>query len=211
MDNVTIGILSSNQVINDKVYKSVSLDNIKYLYNKCNYISLMVYDNDEYIDNNLLSKCDGFIIPGGYDIYNYHNQVIEYALNNNKPLLGICMGMQAIGLKANNEKDQDLVIVKNHDNTMHNINIRKDSLLYKLYGDNLEVISRHNYILSHIDSPYVVGAVSDDNVIEEIEYIDREHFILGVLFHIEDMDNTSKIYNYFIKECLTRKENYNTK
>ena len=39
----------------------------------------------------------------------------------------------------------------------------------------------------------------------ELEYIDNNNFILGVQFHPEDMNNTEKIYNYFLKEIIKRK------
>lgn len=207
MDNILIGVICSNKVIDGKVFNCVSKNALKFLSNKCNYLIITLYDDNDNIYDNILNLFDGFIIYGGNDIFNYHNQIIDFALNNNKPLMGICMGMQAIGLKANNENDGDLIKVCNHNSTIHNINIIDGSFLYDLYGNNLMVNSRHNYALSHIDSPYLIGATSDDNLIEEIEYIDNEHFILGFLFHIEDMDNSDKIYNCFIKKCFERKKN----
>ncbi len=44
----------------------------------------------------LLDKCDGFLLTGGHRITKNHYKIIEYALKTNKPLLGICNGMQAI-------------------------------------------------------------------------------------------------------------------
>ena len=49
-------------------------------------------------NENLLKQYQGFLIPGGNNIYLYHILTIHYAIKNNKPLLGICLGMQAIGL-----------------------------------------------------------------------------------------------------------------
>ncbi len=40
---------------------------------------------------------DGFLIPGGTKIMPYQLGVIHYAITNNKPLLGICLGSQALG------------------------------------------------------------------------------------------------------------------
>ena len=37
---------------------------------------------------------DGFIMAGGGKIHPYHLQVVEYVIKNNKPFLGICMGMK---------------------------------------------------------------------------------------------------------------------
>ena len=43
-------------------------------------------------------------------------------------------------------------------------------------------------------------------MIEGIEYVDDNHFVLGVQFHPEDLDNTENLYNYFLKEVLKRKK-----
>ena len=53
---------------------------------------------------------------------------------------------------------------------------------------------------------FIVTTTSDDNVIESIEYVDDNHFVIGVQFHPEDLKNTENLYNYFIKEVLKRKK-----
>ena len=199
MDNV-------EQHIDNKSYEAIVRNNLKYLENKCSFIGLIMCDLYSHFDTNILDKCDGIIFQGGTDIYPYHFEILNYCYNNNIPVLGICMGMQIIGLYANKQKEDELVKINNHYNTNHNIYITKDSVLYKLYGDILEVNSRHNYMLSHIKLPFVITSKSDDNVIESIELIDKEHFILGVQFHPEDLNNMDKLYNYFIKECFWRKK-----
>jgi len=208
MDNITIGIVARSDTINDKEVMLITKNNLKYLHNKCNYFGIIPYNNN--LDNTeILSICDGIIIPGGTDIYPYHFQILDYAIKNNIPVLGICMGHQVIGLHSINSTNEDnLIIVDNHNNkdTMHNISIKKGTLLHKLFGDTLSVNSRHSYALKEVKSPFKVSALSEDNIIEGIEYVDDNNFILGVQFHPEDMDNTEKLYNYFIKEILKRKK-----
>ena len=51
-----------------------------------------------YIDDEDLEIYDGFVMIGGGKIHPYHIQVIDYAIRNNKPFLGICMGMQALAI-----------------------------------------------------------------------------------------------------------------
>lgn len=50
---------------------------------------------DEYLYESL-DKCDAILICGGHIIKPYHFKTVEYAIKNNKKLLGICLGMQII-------------------------------------------------------------------------------------------------------------------
>jgi len=201
--NMTIGIVARDY----DSFQSISKNNLKYLHNKCNYIGILNYDNYGLIDTNILDLCDGIIIPGGSDIYPYHFYILDYAYNNNIPVLGICMGEQIIGLYANHEEEKDLIKVENHNdsNMRHWINIKENTILHKIFGDTLEVNSRHLYKLEHINKPFIVSAKAEDDTIEAIEYVDDNHFIIGVQFHPEDLDNTEALYNYFLKEVLIRK------
>lgn len=205
MNNLTIGIVSTRQNINDKEYECVSVNNLRYFNNKCNTIGIMMHDNYNSFDNNVIKCCDGIVFQGGTDIFLYHYKILEYAINNNIPVLGICMGHQIIGLYSNNKGEESLVKVNNHYNRMHKININKDSILYYLFGNEMLVNSRHKFVLEDVSYPFIISAKSDDNYIEAIEYIDDNHFVLGVQFHPEDLDNMDNLYNYFIKECLVRK------
>ena len=40
--------------------------------------------------------CNGFLLCGGHKLWPYHLQVVEHAVQTGKPILGICLGMQAI-------------------------------------------------------------------------------------------------------------------
>ena len=206
MDNITIGIVMNKDEVDNKIFDQINNNNLKYLHNKCNYFGILSYEDT--LDNmEILSICDGIIIPGGTNIYPYHFQILEYAIKNNIPLLGICMGHQIIGLNSINSRNQeDLIMVTNHNNKKHSINIKDNTLLYKLFGNNIVVNSRHNFALSKVDNPFKVTAISEDNIIEAIEYIDDDNFIIGLQFHPEDMDNTENLYNFFIKEILRRKK-----
>ena len=52
-------------------------------------------------DEEVLDRCDGFLLIGGNRITENHYRIIEYAIKKDKPLLGICNGMQAIVMYAN--------------------------------------------------------------------------------------------------------------
>lgn len=208
MNNITIGIIARDEEINNTKMQIVTKNNLKYIHNKCNYIGILNYDNSP-IDTDILNICDGIIIQGGANIYPYHFQIIDYCIKNNIPVLGICMGCQIIGLHSNNNNnDKELIKINNHYNinSKHKINIKEDSILHKIFSNSLEVNTRHLYALKEVKEPFKVTALSEDNIIEGIEYTDNNNIIIGVQFHPEDLDNTENLYNYFIKEILKRKK-----
>lgn len=208
MKNITIGIIAREEKTNDITMQIVTKNNLKYLHNKCNYIGILNYDNS-LIDTDILNMCDGIIFQGGSDIYPYHFQILEYCIKHNIPVLGICMGHQIIGLYSiNSRSEEDLIKVDNHYNKdiLHDIKIAKNSTLHKIFTDRIKVNTRHHYALKEVQEPFKITALSEDNVIEALEYVDDNNFIIGVQFHPEDLDNTENLYNYFIKEILKRKK-----
>jgi|GEM_PF-128308 len=54
--------------------------------------------NDDKLDTEILELCDAFLIQGGNKVHKYIYEIIYYALKNNKPLLGICLGAEAIDI-----------------------------------------------------------------------------------------------------------------
>ena len=208
MRNITIGIIAKDKNIDNQNFQVITKNNLKYLHNKCKYISILNYDNT-LIDTDILNICDGIIFQGGNEIYPYHFQILDYCINNNIPVLGICMGHQIIGLYSiNSQNEDDLIKVKSHNNKelTHKLNTTKDSILNKTLGDSGVVNSRHEYAIKEIKEPFKVTALSEEDIIEGIEYIDDNHFVIGVQFHPEDLKNTENLYNYFIKETLKRKK-----
>ena len=208
MRNITIGIVSKDKNIEGANYQVVSKNNLKHIHNKCNYIGILNYNNS-LIDTDVLNNCDGIIFQGGSDIYPYHFQILDYAIKNNIPVLGICMGHQIIGLYSiNSQNEEELIKVDNHNNKdlKHKITTTKDSILNKTLGDNPLVNSRHEYALKEVKLPFKVTALSEEGIIEGIEYVDNNHFVIGVQFHPEDLKNTENFYNFFLKEVLKRKK-----
>ncbi len=208
MKNIVVGVIARDDIIKDTKVQIITKNNLKYLNNKCEFIGILNYDNG-LINTNILSICDGIIFQGGSDIHPYHFQILDYAIKNNIPVLGICMGHQIIGLYSQNTTDeQKLIKVENHNDKQkkHKINILPNTNLYKIFGPELLVNTRHKEAVKKINKPFKISALSEDNVIEGIEYIDDNHFVIGVQFHPEDLENTENLYNYFLKEILKRKK-----
>lgn len=207
MGNIIIGIVGRDEDVNGTKIQAIVKNNLKYLHNRCSYIGIVVFDNNDSVDYDVLNLCDGIIIQGGSDIYPYHFQIVEYAINNNIPLLGICMGHQIIGLYNQKLAESDLVKIDNHysKDELHLVNLMPGTYLEKMLGKSIYVNSRHLYKLDSVSEPLVVSAKSTDDVIEAIEWIDDEHLIIGVQWHPEDMNNMDDLYSFFISETLKRR------
>lgn len=146
-----------------------------------------------------LDICDGFIMEGGDEFSTEDFHVIKQIKTKDKPLLGICLGMQEMAYQANGRiKD-----IPNHMNTTHEITINKDSLLYKIIGkEKITVNSRHKSAITNTN--LFVSSYATDNVIESVEDKNNK-FFLGVAWHPENMydydESAKKIFDYFIKIC----------
>ena len=150
-----------------------------------------------------LDICDGFIVPGGITWNDVDVNIIKHVFKENKPLLGICAGMQAL---ANIDTFVDNTIkVENHNvpnvEYVHEISINDGILKSILNKDKIKVNSRHNYMIEP-KSYFKIDAVSNDGVIEAISYPEFK-FIVGLQWHPEDIDDDdqNKIFKYFISKC----------
>lgn len=148
---------------------------------------------------NYLDLCDGFILQGGSDIDPDNYQVIEILKKHNKPLLGICLGMQEMAMYYQGI----MTDIPNHLNNTHQIIIKKDSLLHNILNkDKIIVNSRHKSAIKKTN--LFVSSYSSDNIIESIEDSTCA-FFLGLEWHPENIylsdSNARKIFKYFIQIC----------
>lgn len=149
----------------------------------------------------IIDFCDGIISPGGSKIYDIDYQIIEYLHQIDKPTLGICLGMQIMG-KLFNGKVRTKVEDGKHcseEEYVHNIIIKKDSLLYKIIGEEkIKVNSRHMRQIPYTNLDCV--AYSEDNVLEAIEDKNKK-FFMGIQWHPESLMEdvyTNRLFDYFI-------------
>lgn len=170
-----------------------------------------VIPGDDVVDKKIdfiLDKCDAFIIPGGTDFYKFDEYVINYAINNDKPLLAICLGFQCLcSMFAQFRNKHEMVrLLENNSHCgqpnsyQHDVLIKKNSLLYDIVGlEQIPVNSVHHYVVDFPIDRLKVNAEALDGIIEGVEYPGKR-FIMGLQWHPEYlMDNNSiKIFDKFV-------------
>lgn len=171
----------------------------------------------EKFSEEICEMCDGLLVTGSvHDVHPkyYHEQVLsgkEYKYDefpmvkravklfskNNKPILGICAGIQEINVVFGGTLNQ---LIGNHnlrDSKKHKIELKKDSLLYDIYKEkNMKVNSYHKQSVNKVAPGFKITAISSDGVIEAIE----TENIIAVQWHPEVV-NDIKLFKKFIDIC----------
>ncbi len=165
----------------------------------------------------ILDLCDGIVLPGGDGWYFQDEEIITYAREKKKPILGICLGMQEMSKSLlGKKKEGDITILNDNDihdqeekEEAHSVLIDKESFLYKIIKkEEIMVNSRHSYHIPTLDKKYI-SAVSMDGIIEGIE--DQDHpFFVGVQWHPENLyekkGEAKAIFSSFLKACREKEE-----
>lgn len=158
----------------------------------------------------IIDLCDGIVMPGTYKLFEYDKFIYEYAFNKNKSILGLCGGMQLMGIVDNNssnvlaKNNTDIVHFQRGVKYVHKLKIEQDTLLYKILNkDEIQINSRHNYHLTGVND-LKISAYSEDGLIESVE-AKNKRFVLGVQWHPESMlefdEDSNKIFDEFISSC----------
>lgn len=145
----------------------------------------------------MLSLCDGVILQGGNNFYDYDVQTVRYLYEHDIPTLGICLGMQTMGCVFGGT----LELIENDTHHhfvdyVHSITLNPNSKLYLiLKKDTIIVNSRHHEQLVHTSLPVVAHSYS---VIEAIEDVSKKFFI-GVQWHPESIhdENSQALFQAF--------------
>lgn len=140
--------------------------------------------------------------------------IINYALENKMPILGICRGMQIMNVALGGSLIVDIPReVKDHvehsnnipEDSYHRIIIDKSSYLYKIIQSDEEIVnSSHHQSVDKLGKNLKISAKAADGVAEAMEWQDKKNmaWFLGVQWHPERLINknaSSPILDEFIK------------
>lgn len=180
-------------------------------------------------------RCDGFLFCGGGDFHpcivnepptsecgltdlftdQFQALFLKAVLKSQKPVLGICRGMQLLNLVLGGTLYQDLPalstpVYQHMQNTMkrsdpwHKVYFDEDSLCNEIFGSSFFTNSYHHQAIHHPGQNVEITGRTCDGIVEAIEV--RSHpFALGVQWHPECMyaisSKTRLFFQKFIHIC----------
>ncbi|MBP7205371.1 MAG: gamma-glutamyl-gamma-aminobutyrate hydrolase family protein [Candidatus Cloacimonetes bacterium] len=114
--------------------------------------------------------------------------LLETALELNKPLLGICAGMQLINIHFGGALIQHIAEAEAHQgDKLHRVRILGGHWLPRIFGrEQILVNSNHHQAVDpeRLGTGLEIVAVAEDGMVEAIEYR-AEQMVLGVQWHPE--------------------------
>ncbi|WMJ88715.1 gamma-glutamyl-gamma-aminobutyrate hydrolase family protein [Anaerocolumna sp. MB42-C2] len=181
--------------------------------------------------------CDGFLFTGGPDIDpvrfgeetirqcgvvvperdNMEELLFQIAMESDKPILGICRGIQVLNVFLGGTLYQDIPAQFSSDLSIshsqqsgnsvltHSVYITESSKLHTILGkDTIRVNSFHHQAIKTLAPSLITAGVSADSLIEAV-YLPEHKFFLGVQWHPEHLfrteDDAFRIFKAFVDAC----------
>ena len=181
----------------------------------------------------LLDMVDGVLVSGGNDIspmlYNerinrycglldpdrdtFEIELSKHAIEIDKPVLGVCRGIQILNIALGGTVYQDLpssgfelhTILTNERNVpTHSVKIEKDSPLIHILGEEVvPVNSFHHQGIREVAPALKTAAVTPDGLVEAV-YMPDKKFVLAIQWHPEmmfDSEQQAALFTAFIETC----------
>lgn len=179
--------------------------------------------------------CDGFLFTGGHDVHPsvygeepretcgpacvdrdiMEKYILQHAIANDKPVLGICRGIQLINALLGGKLYQDLPTeapsaVEHHmsapyNKPIHSVTVLEDTLLADIIGSGEYLVnSYHHQAVKELAPGCKPMAIAEDGIIEALQ-VEGNRFIVGVQWHPEFIfkkdENCIKLVEAFIEAC----------
>lgn len=174
--------------------------------------------------------CDGLLLPGGGDMDpKFYGQeripacgepnllrdaaeplLLRAFLAADKPVLGICRGIQVLNAVLGGDLYQDIKPFEHlphndHWAKVHTVTVRRGTLLSRILGqDTVLVNSQHHQAVDRVAPGFTLAALSEDGIVEAIEKPDAR-FCLGVQWHPEWLSDADpamqSLFDAFVNAC----------
>ena len=159
---------------------------------------------------------DGILLTGGYDVHpqfygeepmeklgfvlqerdKHEIELIKNAIELNKPIFGICRGIQILNVALGGSLYQDISYVdgstiKHMQNSLkgapsHTVDVIKGTKLFEQLGEKILTNSLHHQAVKEPAESLEITALSKDGIVEALEY-SGENYVVAVQWHPEMM------------------------
>ena len=180
-------------------------------------------------------RFDGFVFAGGEDVDpglygeqkkyesvnvnrardDFEQGLLDLALRQRLPILGICRGTQLINVKFGGTLYQDLTQdvspefehrqSENRSEAVHTVTLTDpESQLAEDFRGSCRVNSLHHQAIKRLGRGLKVTAHSEDGLVEAVEAADDYPFLLAVQWHPEEITAQSeqrRIFEQFVSAC----------
>ncbi|WP_226584601.1 gamma-glutamyl-gamma-aminobutyrate hydrolase family protein [Halobacillus litoralis] len=200
---------------------------------------LPVLEDDETITMQAQAM-DGLVLSGGHDVNPLlygeeprlkqgtpfperdHSETIlaKEMIRQGKPVFAICRGIQLLNVAYGGSLHQDLSYMEteslkhdqyhNPSQETHTITTEPNSVMREQFGQTTLTNSFHHQIIKEVAPGFKATAYAKDGVVEAIEKIGEDGFVLGVQWHAEMMtkkhESMQRLFDRFVEEAKTRRK-----
>lgn len=194
---------------------------------------VLPFTDNESVLHNVYNLCDGILLTGGHDVSpklygedislkcgavceirdRMESFILGSALADDKPVLGICRGLQFLNVFLGGTLYQDLPsefksnvshkMSRPYDRAAHSVQIFPDTPLFEMIGKSkIAVNSYHHQAVKRLSERLRKCALSEDGLIEAA-YMPEKRFVFAVQWHPEfsfgSDPNSRKIVEAFIR------------
>ena len=229
IDGIPTG-LPDSVVMNQRYYVALSLVGAA-------PVLVPLLDDQPDVLRDIYERLDGVFVPGGVDMNpetygeapheklgridpardRTEMTLARWAVEDRKPFLGVCRGLQVLNVALGGSLWQDLEAqvpsADKHDffpnygferdHLAHEVTLAAGSRLrHAMERDVIRVNSMHHQGIKTLAAPLLASAVAPDGIIEAAELATASHFCVGVQWHPEVFEVTDPHTRHLFREFI---------